>query len=120
MNIAQPLRVPTFARVANLGCLVRSWQAASALVSDGSGVALLAVTNPDGSTTNLIFDVHKYLDPNNSGVGDCATNNIDGAFAPLATWLRQNKRQAILTETGGPYYSANCKTYLCQQFTYLE
>ena len=30
--------------------------------------ALAKVTNPDGSVTGLIFDVHKYLDSDNSCV----------------------------------------------------
>ncbi|KAF7319732.1 Glycoside hydrolase family 5 protein [Mycena kentingensis (nom. inval.)] len=95
-----------------------NWQAASSLFNDGSGDALLKVTNPDGSTTNLIFDVHKYLDANNSGVGpDCAQNNIDTAWAPLAQWLRANKRQALNTETGGGN-TANCLKFMCQQIAY--
>lgn len=43
------------------------YTSAQQFVSDGSGPALLGVTNPDGSTTGLIFDVHKYLDSDNSG-----------------------------------------------------
>lgn len=43
-----------------------NWTSAQTFVSNGSGAALLTVTNPDGSTTNLIFDVHKYLDSDNS------------------------------------------------------
>lgn len=42
------------------------WTSAQEFVTDGSGPALLGVVNPDGSTTNLIFDVHKYLDSDNS------------------------------------------------------
>nr|ADZ44606.1 beta-1,4-endoglucanase [Phialophora sp. G5] len=96
------------------------WQSAAAVISDGSAAALSTVTNPDGTTTNLIFDVHKYLDSDNSGTHtECVTNNIDDAFAPLATWLRQNGRQAILTETGGGN-TASCETYLCQQIAYLN
>lgn len=96
------------------------WQSAAAFISDGSAAALSTVKNPDGSTTNLIFDVHKYLDSDNSGTHtECVTNNIDSAFAPLATWLRQNNRQAILTETGGGN-TASCEQYLCQQFNYLN
>jgi endoglucanase len=96
------------------------WQSAAAFISDGSAAALSAVKNPDGSTTNLIFDVHKYLDSDNSGTHtECVTNNIDSAFAPLATWLRQNNRQAILTETGGGN-TASCQTYVCQQLAYLK
>lgn len=96
------------------------WQSAGTVISDGSAAALSAVKNPDGSTTNLIFDVHKYLDSDNSGTHtECVKNNIDDAFAPLATWLRQNGRQAILTETGGGN-TASCQTYLCQQIAYLK
>lgn len=47
------------------------------------------------------------------------TNNISGAFQPLATWLRQNSRQALLTETGG-YNDAACESLVCQQFAYLK
>jgi endoglucanase len=61
------------------------WTSAGSFVSDGSAAggfesyscstiilmsiysALSTVKNPDGSTTNLIFDVHKYLDSDNSG-----------------------------------------------------
>lgn len=96
------------------------WQSAGSVISDGSAAALSTVKNPDGSTTNLIFDVHKYLDSDNSGTHpECVKNNIDDAFAPLATWLRQNKRQAILTETGGGN-TASCQTYMCQQIAYLK
>ncbi|PQE18271.1 putative 1,4-beta-D-glucan cellobiohydrolase C protein [Rutstroemia sp. NJR-2017a WRK4] len=96
------------------------WTSAGAFISDGSAAALSTVKNPDGSTTNLIFDVHKYLDSDNSGTHtECVTNNIDTAFAPLATWLRQNNRQAILTETGGGN-TQSCITYLCQEFDYLN
>lgn len=96
------------------------WQSAGAVISDGSAAALSTVKNPDGSTTNLIFDVHKYLDSDNSGTHtECVTNNIDDAFAPLATWLRQNNRQAILTETGGGN-TASCEQYVCQEIQYLN
>jgi endoglucanase len=97
-----------------------NWQSAGAIISDGSAAALSTVKNPDGTTTNLIFDVHRYLDSDNSGTHtECVTNNIDDSFAPLATWLRQNKRQAILTETGGGN-TASCQQYLCQEIQYLK
>ena len=95
------------------------YTSAGQFVSD-SGPALLTVKNPDGSTTNLIFDVHKYLDSDNSGTNaECVTNNIDGAFAPLATWLRSNNRQALNSETGGGN-TASCEMYLCQQIAYVK
>ena len=103
-------------------CLLpgNNYTAASQFVSNGSGAALQAVVNLDGSTTNLIFDVHQYLDSDNSGTNSaCVTNNIDSAFSPLATWLRGIKRQAILTETGGGN-TASCATYLCQEIAYLN
>lgn len=96
------------------------YTSAGAFISTGSAAALLGVTNPDGTTTGLIFDVHKYLDSDNSGGGaDCVTNNIADAFQPLATWLNSVGRQAILTETGGPNTS-NCATYLCQEIAFLN
>nr|GAT61177.1 glycoside hydrolase family 5 protein [Mycena chlorophos] len=95
-----------------------NWTAASTIYSDGSGAALLNVKNPDGSTTNLIIDVHKYLDANNSGGGpDCNQNNIAIAWEPLAQWLRANGRQALNTETGGGD-TPNCLEFMCQQVAY--
>ncbi|CAG8980043.1 hypothetical protein HYALB_00009252 [Hymenoscyphus albidus] len=78
------------------------YTSAGRFISNGSGAALSAVKNPDGTFKNLIFDVHKYLDSDNSGTHtECVTDNINEAFQPLATWLRSNSRQAILSETGG-------------------
>ena len=86
----------------------------AAAFATGSGPALSKVTNLDGSTTNLIFDVHQYYDADNSGTHvNCVGNQIDGAFAPLATWLRANKRQALLSETGGGSNDASCLTSMC-------
>lgn len=44
-----------------------NWTSAQTFVSNGSADALKKVVNPDGSITGLIFDVHKYLDSDNSG-----------------------------------------------------
>ncbi|KAF9482685.1 cellulase-domain-containing protein [Pholiota conissans] len=95
-----------------------NWTSAQTFVSNGSGPALLTVTNPDGTTTGLVFDVHKYLDSDNSGTNaECVTNNIASSWQPLADWLRTNKRQAFNTETGGGN-TASCVQYLCQQIAY--
>lgn len=76
-----------------------------------SAPALSKVVNLDGSVTNLIYDVHKYLDSDGSGTNTaCASNEIDAAFSPLATYLRTNKRQALLSETGGGPKDASCAT----------
>ncbi|KAJ3492269.1 hypothetical protein NLI96_g114 [Meripilus lineatus] len=92
-----------------------NWTSAATFVSNGSADALNKVKNPDGSITNLVFDVHKYLDYDNSGTNaECTTNNIDDAWTPLSQWLRCNGRQAFNTETGGGN-TASCQTMLCQQ-----
>ncbi|KAL5115462.1 Endoglucanase EG-II [Pleosporales sp. CAS-2024a] len=98
----------------------QGYTSAETFVSSGSAAALNGVKNPDGTTTNLIMDVHKYLDSDNSGTHtECVKNNIDNAFQPLATWLKQNNRKAMLTETGGGN-TASCEQYLCQQLQFLN
>jgi endoglucanase len=78
-----------------------NFTSAGTFVSSGSADALGKVTNLDGSTDNLIFDLHKYLDVDNSGTNaECVTDNIADAFQPLAAYLRTNKRLAIISETG--------------------
>ncbi|KAL4242823.1 glycosyl hydrolase 5 (cellulase A) family protein [Abortiporus biennis] len=95
-----------------------NWTSAATFVSNGSADALNKVTNPDGSTTNLVFDVHKYLDYDNSGTNaECVTNNIDDAWAPLAQYLRCHGRVAFNTETGGGN-TASCQQYLCEQIAF--
>ena len=97
------------------------YTSAQEYISSGSAAALGNVTNLDGSKTNLIFDVHKYLDSDNSGThSNCVTNNIDSSFAPLATYLRENNRQAILSETGGGPTDSTCLEYVCQELQYLS
>ncbi|KAM7189868.1 glycoside hydrolase family 5 protein [Rhypophila sp. PSN 637] len=92
------------------------WTSAQAFPTK-SGPTLLKVKNPDGSTDGLIFDVHKYLDSDNSGTHtECVTDNVSSAFEPLANWLRENSRQAINSETGGGN-TASCQKYLCQQIS---
>ncbi|KAG8958051.1 hypothetical protein FRC03_009498 [Tulasnella sp. 419] len=96
------------------------WASAEEFISSGSAEALLRVKNPDGTTNNIIFDVHKYLDEDNSGGHvECVRNNIENAFAPLAQWLRCHGRKAILTETGGGN-TQSCVKYMCEQLAFLK
>ncbi|RDW83008.1 hypothetical protein BP5796_04499 [Coleophoma crateriformis] len=97
-----------------------NFASAGTFVSNGSGAALIAITNPDGTTTNLILDVHKYLDVDNSGThAECTTDNIADAFALVADFLRTNSRQALVSETGAGS-SASCFTDFCAQNAYLN
>lgn len=97
-----------------------NFTSAGATVSSGSGAELIKITNPDGSTTGLVLDVHKYLDSDNSGThNDCVTDNIADAFEPLAAFLRTNNRTALVTETGAGN-TTGCFTDFCAQNTYLN
>ncbi|KAH0834831.1 glycoside hydrolase family 5 protein [Lanmaoa asiatica] len=95
-----------------------NYTSAETFISSGSAAALNMVRNPDGSITNLVMDVHKYLDYDNSGThAQCATNNIESSWYPLSTWLRKHDRQALNTETGGGNVDS-CVGYLSQQIGY--
>ncbi|MCJ1377900.1 hypothetical protein MMC17_000996 [Xylographa soralifera] len=97
------------------------YTSAESFVSGGSAAALCAVTNLDGSKSNLVFDVHKYLDSDGSGTNaDCVSNQIDTSFSPLATYLRANNRQALLSETGGGSSNSDCLTAVCQALSFLD
>lgn len=88
--------------------------------STDAGPQLSKVTNPAGSTTGLIYDVHQYFDSDHSGTyTTCDTNEIDSAFQPLATWLKGQKRQALLSETGAGN-NADCATKVCAALQFLS
>jgi endoglucanase len=62
----------------------------------------------------------EYLDSDNSGTHtECVTDNVADTFQPLAEWLRQNKRQATLTESGGGN-TDSCKKFFCSQLKYMK
>lgn len=85
-----------------------SWSSAQALPTE-AGPQLLTVCDPAGGTEKLVFDVHKYLDSDNSGThDDCVTDNTD-VLTTLTNWLQQNNRQALLSETGGGH-TESCYT----------
>ncbi|KAI0048338.1 glycoside hydrolase family 5 protein [Auriscalpium vulgare] len=96
-----------------------SYSSAATLPTE-AGPYLLNVTDPVGGTSKLIFDVHKYLDSDNSGThSECVTNNVD-VLTTLVTWLKSNgNRQALLSETGGGNV-ASCETDLAQELAYLK
>jgi endoglucanase len=74
-----------------------SYTSLGGYISDGSFAALSNVTNPDGSTTGLIFDVHQYLDSDNSGThSDCANDGTSN-ISNLAAALQSANRQAYVS-----------------------
>ncbi len=70
------------------------YTAVGSYILTGSASALSGVVNLDGSHTNLIFDIHQYLDPDSGGKSsDCASTGMTN-LDTLATWLRSNGREA--------------------------
>ncbi|KAI1324872.1 endoglucanase 2 [Xylariaceae sp. FL0255] len=96
-----------------------NFDSAATLVSSGSADALLNITNPDGSTDNLILDIHKYLDEDNSGTHTtCTTDNVD-VFTAIAQYLRGKGRQGLISETGASSDST-CLTAFCSQNSFIN
>ncbi|CCL98510.1 uncharacterized protein FIBRA_00509 [Fibroporia radiculosa] len=85
-----------------------------------AGPYLVGVTDPLGGTGKLLFDVHKYLDSDNSGThATCVTNNVD-VLETLVSFLQDNgDRQAILSETGGGE-TTSCYTDVAQELSYVK
>ncbi|KAH0590925.1 Manganese dependent endoglucanase Eg5A [Termitomyces sp. 'cryptogamus'] len=96
-----------------------SWSSAQALPTE-AGPALAQVTDPVGGNSKLIFDVHKYLDSDNSGThADCTTSNVN-VLTTLVAWLKANgNRQALLSETGGGN-TQSCYTNLNAELAYVK
>lgn len=96
-----------------------NFDSAATLISSGSADLLMAIKNPDGTTDNLILDIHKYLDEDNSGTHEeCTTNNID-SFTTVAAYLRTNGRKGLISESGASD-SASCITDFCAQNTFIN
>jgi len=96
-----------------------SWSSAEALPRE-AGPMLLTVTDPAGGTSKLIFDVHKYLDVDNSGTHtECSTDNV-AVFTTLVNFLKSNgNRRAFLSETGAGN-TQSCFTALKSQLAYVK
>lgn len=85
-----------------------------------SAPALSAVKNPDGTTTNLIYDVHKYYDGDGSGTNtECVSDHVSDSFQPLGDYLRQNGRKAFLSETGGGN-TDSCAQQVCSALEFIN
>ncbi|CAN8101244.1 unnamed protein product [Discula destructiva] len=96
-----------------------NFDSAATLVSSGSAAAMMNLTNPDGTTDNLLLDIHKYLDEDNSGTHrTCTTDNVD-AFTTVAQFLRQAGRKGLISESGASS-DATCMTNFCAQNTFIN
>ncbi|KAK8115226.1 glycoside hydrolase family 5 protein [Apiospora kogelbergensis] len=96
-----------------------NFDSAATLVSSGSAAALLDVKNPDGTTDNLVLDIHKYLDEDNSGTHkECVTDNVE-AFKGVATFLRANGRKGLVSESGASS-AASCLKAFCSQNNFIN
>ncbi|KAL8969767.1 MAG: hypothetical protein Q9183_001839 [Haloplaca sp. 2 TL-2023] len=93
---------------------------AADFVSSGSAAALARVKDVDGTTDKLMFEVHKYLDEDNSGTHiECVSSYVD-TFEDLTQWLKDNGRRALLAEVGGGPYQKSCLRDVCELLTYLN
>ncbi|KAI0599700.1 glycoside hydrolase superfamily [Biscogniauxia sp. FL1348] len=93
---------------------------ASSFVENGSAGNLSRVTNPDGSITNLVFEVHQYLDADGSGTSlECVTDHVQDGFMPLAQFLVKNGRKALLGEIGGGN-TTSCLTNLRSSLAFVN
>lgn len=85
-----------------------NFTSALTFVSTDSADLLNKVTNPDGTTDNLVMDLHQYLDINNSGTHkECTNDNVDG-YKIVGEWLRKNNRTAIVSESGASMDPSVC------------
>jgi len=96
-----------------------SWSSAQAFPTE-AGPGLVKLTDPTGDNSKIIFDLHKYLDSDNSGThADCTTNNLQ-VFQNVVNFLKSNgNRQAIVSETGGGN-TQSCETDLNQELAFIK
>ncbi|KAI1144428.1 glycoside hydrolase family 5 protein [Hypoxylon sp. FL0543] len=96
-----------------------NFDSAATLATSGGAEQLLGIKNPDGTTDNLLLDIHKYLDEDNSGTHvQCTTDNTD-AFTSIAKYLRGKGRKGFISETGASNDSS-CLTAFCAQNTLIN
>ncbi|KAI8447618.1 glycoside hydrolase superfamily [Phakopsora pachyrhizi] len=80
---------------------------------------LKEIKNPDGSTEGLVFEFHRYLDSDGSGSSRECTSDRVSEIQAAAKILSADKRQAIITETGGGS-TQSCQTLLPKFFQAIK
>ena len=79
-----------------------NWSHADTFVSNGCGADFVSLTDP---ANNLVFEVHNYLDPNQSGTYTQAISSVTVGSQQLASvvaWAAANKKRLFVGETGTP------------------
>lgn len=88
--------------------------------AESTGAALAGITNPDGSTANLLFALRRFLDDGQDNAGQCTTNN-NAAFDTAAKYLRGIGRLAVVSETGVPAGGDGvCLVWFCEQNRFVN
>jgi endoglucanase len=95
-----------------------SYSSAQTLPTE-AGPYLLKVSDPAGGVSKLIFDVHKYLDSDNSGTNAACVTDNTAVLQTLYSWLSTNGRQALLSETGGGN-TQSCFTDLKSELAFVK
>lgn len=68
--------------------------------ADAYNAGMSGIKNPDGGSTDLVFDIHQYFDSDGSGTGTvCQTSHVEELKA-VVDLLKKNNRQAMITEFG--------------------
>ncbi|MGD0109825.1 MAG: glycoside hydrolase family 5 protein [Rhodopila sp.] len=92
------------------------WDGASHFVADGD--VWDRIVDPAG---NFAFEVHQYLDVNNSGTHRDCPNTLTGvtAIQSVTKWMQRTKHRALLSETGASERN-DCLTALSHMLDFMQ
>jgi endoglucanase len=95
-----------------------SYTGAWTWVSSGTGSGMAGLTDPN---SNIIYEMHQYLDSDGSGTHDsCVSTNIGVERITAATnWCRSNGKNCILGETAAAANS-QCISALSNMLNYMK
>lgn len=97
-----------------------SWSGLHDWADSGNATAFTQIVDP---ANNYAINVHQYFDPNYSGAGSTCVasasllDNINAA--QFASWLKDNKLKAIVTEFGAPD-NQTCQDDMSTFVNYLQ
>jgi endoglucanase len=93
-----------------------NWDSASHFVADGD--VWNRIVDP---ADNLAFEVHQYVDANNTGTHlDCPDTSVGiAAVRSVTQWMQENRRQVFLGEFGGSARQ-ECLTALAQMLHFVQ